>query len=89
MLADIKIIDFEANGIIIPSSLIQKNKQGDNYVYTVSNKNSEYVVLKKLVEVTKEYDQNSLIISGIKMNDSLVNKGIRIVKDGELVKIID
>jgi len=89
LLADIKIIDFEANGIIIPSSLIQKNKQGDNYVYTVSNKNSEYVVLKRLVEVTKEYDQNSLIISGLKMNDSLVNKGARIVKDGELVRIIN
>ena len=89
LLADIKIVDFEENGIIIPSSLIQKNKQGDNYIYTVSNKNSEYVVSKRLVEITKEYNQNSLIKSGLKITDTLVNKGARIVKDGELVKIID
>ncbi len=89
LLADIKIVDFEANGIIIPSFLIQKNKQDDNYVYTVSYKNSEYVVSKRLVEITKEYNQNSLIKSGLKMTDTLVNKGARIVKDGELVKIID
>ena len=89
LLADIKIVDFEANGIIIPSSLIQKNKQGDNYVYTVSYKNSEYVVSKRLVEITKEYNQNSLIKNGLKMTDTLINKGARIVKDGELVKIIN
>lgn len=89
LLADIKIVDFESNGIIIPSFLIQKNKQGDNYVYTVSYKNSEYLVSKRLVEITKEYNQNSLIKSGLKITDTLVNKGARIVKDGELVKIIN
>ena len=87
LLADIKIVDFEENGIIIPSSLIQKNKQGDNFVYTVSNKNSEYIVSKRIVEIREEYNENSLIKSGIHINDTLIKKGARIVKDGELVKI--
>jgi len=89
LLADIKIVDFEENGVIIPSSLIQKNKNGDNFVYTVSNKNSEYVVSKTIIEISEEYNHNSLIKSGLSVNDTLINKGARIVKDGELVKIIN
>ncbi len=89
LLADIKIVDFESEGIIISSSLIQKDKSGQSYVYTVSNKNSEYIIIKKIIEITKEYDHNSLIGKGLTKNDTLVNRGTRIVNEGELVRILD
>lgn len=87
LLADIKIVDLETNGIVIPSNLIQIDQIGDSYVYTVSNKNSEYLITKKLVTVANEYDHNSLIEDGISVNDTLVNKGARFVRNGEIVRI--
>ncbi|MEN8123820.1 MAG: efflux RND transporter periplasmic adaptor subunit [Bacteroidota bacterium] len=89
LLADIKIKDFEENGIVIPSSLIQKDKDQNNFVFIVHKNNTDHKVSKKIIIVSKEYDQKSLIIEGLKVNDTIVNKGSRIVKEGELVKIIN
>ncbi len=87
LLADIKIVDLETNGIVIPSNLIQKDHIGDSYVYTVSNKNSEYLITKKLVKIANEYNHNSLIEDGLSANDTLVDKGARFVRNGEIVRI--
>ena len=89
LLADIKIVDFESNGIVIPSKLIQKDKIGASYVYTVSNKNTEYAVTKKLITIANEYDNKSLIEEGLTDQDTLVNRGSRIVRNGEIVRLVD
>ena len=89
LLADIKIVDFESNGIVIPSTLIQKDKIGASYVYTVSNKNTEYTVTKKLITIANEYDNKSLIEEGLTDQDTLVNRGSRIVRNGEIVRLVD
>jgi len=89
LLADIKIVDFESNGIVIPSTLIQKDKIGASYVYTVSNKNTEYAVTKKLITIANEYDNKSLIEEGLTDQDTLVNRGSRIVRNGEIVRLVD
>ena len=89
LLVDIKIIDFETDGIVIPSNLIQKDQIGDSYVYTVSNKNSEYLITKKLVKVANEYNNYSLIEDGLNANDTLVNKGARFIRNGEIVRIVN
>ncbi len=89
LLADIKIKDFAENGIIIPSSLIQKDKNGNSFVFIVQKNNGDLKVSKKVIKVSKEYKQESLIIDGLKVNDSLINKGARIVKDGQMVKIMN
>jgi len=87
LLADIKIVDLETNGIVIPSNLIQKDQIGDSYVYTVSNKNYEYLITRKLVKIANEYNHNSLIEDGLSANDTLVNRGARFVRNGEIVRI--
>ncbi len=89
LLADIKIKDFAENGIIIPTSLIQKDKDDNSFVFLVHNNNADFKVSKKIITVSKEYDQKSLITEGLKVSDTIVSKGSRIVKDGELVKIIN
>lgn len=89
LLVDIKIIDFETDGIVIPSNLIQKDQIGDSYVYTVSNKNSEYLITKKLVKVANEYNNYSLIEDGLNANDTLVNMGARFIRNGEIVRIVN
>lgn len=89
LLADIKIKDFAENGIVIPTSLIQKDKDGNSFIFLIHNNNADFKVSKKIIKVSKEYDHKSLITEGLKLSDTIVNKGSRIVKDGELVKIIN
>ena len=89
LLADIKIVDFESNGVVIPSTLIQKDKIGASYVYTVSNRDTEFTVTKKLITIANEYDNKSLIEEGLTDQDTLVNRGSRIVRNGEIVRLVD
>jgi len=43
LLANIKILDFEKEGIVIPSTLIQQDQNGNNYVFTITTKNNQKV----------------------------------------------
>lgn len=87
LLADLKILDFKSEGLIIPSTLVQKDQKGNNYVFTLKSENNENVVVKKLVSISKEYNNEVFITEGLDSTDTLVNKGARIVKAGDIVKI--
>ena len=87
LLADLKILDFKSEGLIIPSTLVQKDQKGNNYVFTLKSENNENMVVKKLVTISKEYNNEVFITDGLESSDTLVNKGARIVKAGDIVKI--
>jgi membrane fusion protein, multidrug efflux system len=87
LLADIKIVDFETKGIIIPSTLVQQDQNGNNYVFTVVNQNNEQKVAKNIITITNEYNHEVFVSTGLKENDTLVDAGARFVKDGDQVKI--
>jgi RND family efflux transporter MFP subunit len=89
LLADIKILDFEADGIIIPSSLVQQDQNGNDYVFTVTNENNTSQIVKKMIAVEHEYNHESFVTSGLTANDTLVNAGARLVKDGDEVKVLN
>lgn len=87
LLADIKIVDFETKGIIIPSSLVQQDQNGNNYVFTVIAENNEQKVVKNIITVDNEYNHEVYVSAGLTANDTLVNAGARFVKEGDIVKI--
>lgn len=87
LLADIKIVDFETKGIIIPTSLVQQDQNGNNYVFTVVSENNEQKVVKNKITVANEYNHEIYISAGLTKNDTLVNAGARFVKEGDIVKI--
>ena len=89
LLADLKILDFKSEGLIIPSTLVQQDQKGNNYVYTLENKNNEKVVVKKLISVENEYKNEIFVRDGLVATDTLVNAGARLVKAGDVVKIVD
>lgn len=89
LLADLKIVDFAANGIVIPSTLVQKDQNGNTYVFTLKTENGETTVAKNLISIEKEYNNEVFISKGLQENDSLINKGARIVKEGDIVKVSD
>jgi len=87
LLADVKILDFEINGITIPSNLVQQDQKGNDYIYTIKTVNGESEIIKNLIKVGKEYNREVYISSGLSENDTIVNAGARLVKAGDIVKI--
>tara|TARA_R110001583_G_scaffold131399_3_gene283144 strand:- start:246 stop:1376 length:1131 start_codon:yes stop_codon:yes gene_type:complete len=87
LLANLKIVDFKSEGLVVPSSLVQQDQKGNNYVFTLKTENNEHKVIKKLVTVLKEYNHEVFITEGLEATDTLIDKGARIVKAGDLVQI--
>jgi len=87
LLADLKILDFEAEGTVIPSTLIQQDQKGNNYVFIIETTNDEHKIIKKIITIGKEYNHEVFVINGLAENDSLVNIGARLVKADDIVKI--
>ncbi len=88
LLANLKIVDFKSEGLVIPSTLVQKDQTGNDYVFVSTTSNDETVVVKKLIKVFKEYNQEVFISEGLEVTDTLIDRGARIVKAGDVVKII-
>ena len=87
LLADLKILDFEATGIIIPSNLIQQDQTGADYVYIIKNEEGQNKIVKSLITITNEYQHNVYVTEGIAENDMLANAGARLIKEGDIVEI--
>jgi RND family efflux transporter MFP subunit len=87
LLADLKILDFKASGIILPSSLVQQDQTGADYVYLIKDENEQNKVIKSLITITNEYQHNVFVTEGIAENDVLVNAGARLIKEGDIVEI--
>lgn len=88
LLADIRINDFSANGIVIPSNTIQEDSEGNNFVYTVNKEKNKSKVVKSFVTVVKEYNNQSYISEGLKASDIIIDKGSKLVKSGDAVSIV-
>ncbi len=86
LLADIRIKDFEATGIIIPSYIIQKDQQNNSFVYTLLKEDANYKVIKKHITIGKEYNNQSYISEGLNPKDLIIDKGAHSVQiDDEVV----
>lgn len=87
LLADIKIKDFESDGIVLPATLIQEDQNGDNFVFLLSKQGKAYIVEKRTVKTGMEYDHQVFIESGLEPDDLLVDEGARLVINGDEVTV--
>ena len=77
--------------ILVPSKNILENQAGTKYVYTletVPGQDGMYKAIKTFVKTGKSSDNKTEILEGLSAGDQLVEDGIRLVKDQQLVKII-
>ena len=77
--------------ILVPSKNILEDQAGAKYVYTleaVAGKEDMYKAIKTFVKTGKNADNKTEILEGLSAGDLLVEDGIRLVKDQQLVKII-
>jgi RND family efflux transporter MFP subunit len=88
LLADIKIKDFDAKeAIVIPSRLVQIDENGNNFVFTVLEKEGKKIVTKNLITVASSYENKSLITNGLSKEDVLIDEGSRSVSNEQEIKI--
>lgn len=90
--ARLKINDYTSDeAILIPQSVISENADGEQYIYTVSDKNNdnEGIAKKTIIETGKTQGDNIEVLSGIESNTEIIKEGARSVKDSQTVKVID
>lgn len=88
--AKLKINDYTSNkAILIPQSIISENAEGQQYVYTITDKNDSVAKAKRVIIVTGKTQGDYIeVLSGIENNEEIINEGARSVKDGQEVKIL-
>ncbi|ASV29997.1 efflux RND transporter periplasmic adaptor subunit [Maribacter cobaltidurans] len=77
------------NAILLPSSIISENAEGDQYVYVAEEPNAdgEAKVKRTFVTIGKTQGPSVEILSGLESGNHVVKEGARSVKDGQKVKI--
>ena len=87
LLADIKINDLTAKGVVLPTNLIQMNQKGAQFVYTIKTDTLQTNVIRKTLTLGESYNNKVLVLDGLKANETIVNKGGKFVKDGDEVEV--
>ena len=87
MLADVKINDFKNTGVVIPSALLQKDRDAKTFVFTLIKDDNSYKVKKTYVNEWSAYNNLSFISEGLTPNTLIVDKGSRLIKAGENVML--
>jgi RND family efflux transporter MFP subunit len=87
LLAELKINDFTTKGVVLPSHLIQMNQKGENYVFSIKEDNLKTSVVKRVLDLGIEYNNKTLIASGLQVNEHIVLEGGKFIKDGDEVEV--
>ena len=86
-IAVLNLLDFEQNGVVIPTNVILNGPDGNSFVYSVSADSGTSIVKKVIVKKGPSYNNETLIIEGLNSNSVVVNKGSRSIQDGQKVRI--
>ena len=73
---------------LVPSTVIQENSKGENYVFVVMERNGdEAKVVRKQIETGLKYNGLVEVLSGLEDGDTIVSSGALTLKDAASVKI--
>lgn len=88
MLADIKIQDFEQDtAIVLPSNVIQQDREGNEYIYLTSRKRGAVLVNKILIKTGISYQNETIVIKGLSGEEEYIDKGARSVQHGDQIEV--
>lgn len=90
--AKLKINDYTNNeAILVPQSIISENANGEQYVYTIKDKNGndEGIANRVIVKTGKTQGDVIEILEGVSNGTEIIKEGARSVKDGQTVKVIN
>ena len=89
--AKLKINDYtNAKAILIPQSIISENAEGQQYVYTIIDKNEGVAKAKRVIIKTGKTQGDFIeVLSGLENGNEIIQEGARSVKDNQEVKILE
>ncbi|WP_437370052.1 efflux RND transporter periplasmic adaptor subunit [Maribacter litoralis] len=88
--AKVNINDYTSeNAILIPTSIISENAEGEQYVFVADEANAEgeSVVKRTIITTGKTQGAEIEVLTGLNDGDHIIKEGARSVKDGQKVKI--
>lgn len=88
--AKVNVNDYtNENAILIPTSIISENAEGEQYVFVAEepNADNEAVVRRTIITTGKTQGPKIEVLSGLEDGKQVVKEGARSVKDGQKVKI--
>ncbi len=82
--AKLKIIDYvNTNSVVIPSSIIQEDSEGNKFVFTATNISGKTGIAKKaIVKLGQSSDSGTEILSGLAAEDVIVTEGANAISEG-------
>ena len=89
MLADIHILDYALDSaVVIPSRIIQEDRQRNEYIYVSYKNNSGNASVKKIIIKTgMSYQGETVVLEGLTGNEMYIDLGARSVQGGDVVKV--
>ena len=88
--AKVSLNDYTSEeAILVPSSIISENAEGEQYVYLAEtpNADNEAVAKRSIITTGKTQGGQIEVLTGIENGSQVINEGARTVKDGQKVKI--
>ncbi|MEP2060116.1 MAG: efflux RND transporter periplasmic adaptor subunit [Maribacter litoralis] len=88
--AKVNINDYTSeNAILIPTSIISENAEGEQYVFVADEASAEgeSVVKRTIITTGKTQGAEIEVLTGLNDGDHIIKEGARSVKDGQKVKI--
>ena len=77
------VVDTVKNALLVPYSCIGQDEEGQEYVYVYGNDN---VARRRTLEVSREYSDGVLVVSGLSAGDRLVRNPEKLSGDSVLVR---
>jgi RND family efflux transporter MFP subunit len=88
LLAMITAHDYEANDAIsVPTKLV-RIANGQHFIYTIKTNGNKKTVQKSIIEIDKQFPNETIIKSGLVPGDMVITEGVNSVIVGDEVKII-
>lgn len=76
------------NAIVIPLNVVQKSEDGSNFVMISENVNGKNIARTRTVKLGPSYDQNVVILEGLKSDDVIIIEGNDDLLDGQELSIV-
>ena len=87
MLGELEVRDYKRDSaVVIPTSLIQITPVGEEFVYVIKEKEGQKTAVKTIIESGMTYENNSEVLKGLTGSETIVSRGARSIKDGDVVK---
>lgn len=75
------------SALVVPSSTIQQDAAGQDFVYVAKAKNDQYVTEKVLVKTGQNYQGKTEILSGLEPGMALITEGARSLAATEVIRV--